>query len=177
MMVVLPQEPPPPAPPAAATQAPAVAAGVDALAQHAHAAQPGASSAEAAQQQPPAQRLVPQSAAEAQASPGENSAHAPVPAAQAAHPARKAFGEQQKPPRPAPEKQDALSDTAQPSGSAQAAEPGALSGACAGHAVGPEEQRGQKVFAGQVALVPAPGGQKDPAAQSGAAESLRSNDA
>ena len=74
--MVVPPLPPPPPPPA--TQVPAVSNEVLALAQHAHAAQPGTNSAEAEQQQPPAQRLVPQSAAEAQGSPGGCSAHAPV---------------------------------------------------------------------------------------------------
>ena len=76
---------------------------VDALAQHAHAEQPGASSAEAAQQQPPAQRLVPQSAAEAQGSPGEKWTQAPVPGRHAAQPSAVAAAPQQKPARHAPE--------------------------------------------------------------------------
>ena len=75
------------------------------MAQHAHAVQPGTSSAEEAQQQPPAHKLVPQSALVAQASPGGSSVHAPVRRAQAEHPARAAAGEQQKPPRHAPEEQ------------------------------------------------------------------------
>ncbi len=54
-----------------AVQAPAVAGVVEALAQQAQAEQLGASGAEAAQQQPPRQRLEAQSKLEAQASPGE----------------------------------------------------------------------------------------------------------
>jgi len=83
----------------AALHAPAVAAVVDALAQHSHAAQPGVSSAEEAQQQPPPQRFVPQSAFEAHASPGELSMQAPASRVQEAQPCRAALGEQQKPPR------------------------------------------------------------------------------
>jgi hypothetical protein len=79
-----------------------VVAVVDALAQHAHAEQPGANNAEEAQQQPPAQRLVPQSAAEAQGSPGEKRTHEPVPGRQAAQPSAAAAALQQKPPRHAP---------------------------------------------------------------------------
>jgi hypothetical protein len=83
-------------------QAPALAAVVDAFAQQPHAVQPGASSVEAAQQQPPAHRLVPQSAAEAQGSPGEKRTHEPVPGRQAAQPSAAAVALQQKPPRHAP---------------------------------------------------------------------------
>ena len=75
---------------------------VDAFAQQPHAVQPGASSAEAAQQQPPAQRLLPQSAAEAHGSPGEKRTHEPVPGRQAAQPSAAAVALQQKPPRHAP---------------------------------------------------------------------------
>ena len=89
-------------------QAPAVAAVVEALAQHAQEAQPRVCSAGAAQQQPPRHRLVPQSAGEAQASPGELSRQVPVLARQVAQPARAALGEQQKPPRQAEEAQEAL---------------------------------------------------------------------
>ena len=55
----------------AARQTPAVTAVVDALDKHAHAMQPGESSALESQQQPPKHLLVPQSALEVQASPGE----------------------------------------------------------------------------------------------------------
>ena len=88
-----------------ALQAPAVVAVVAALAQHAHAPQPGVSSAEEAQQQAPRHRLVPQSAAEAQASPGELSRQEPNAGEQVAQPCRAALGEQQKPPRHAKEAQ------------------------------------------------------------------------
>jgi hypothetical protein len=76
-----------------------VAAVVEAFAQHAHAAQPGARSAEEAQQQPLAQTLVPQSASEAHASPGEPSRQSPKGGVQEAQPCRAALGAQQKPPR------------------------------------------------------------------------------
>ena len=49
---------------------PAVAAVVPPADQHAHAAQPGVSTAEAAQQQPPRHRLVPHAKLPPQASPG-----------------------------------------------------------------------------------------------------------
>ncbi len=91
---------PPPPPPA--THTPAVSGVVDALAQHAHAVQPGAISAEEAQQQPPAHRLVPQAALEAQGSPGEKRTQAPVPGRHAAQPSATAVALQQKPPRHAP---------------------------------------------------------------------------
>lgn len=72
-----------------------MAAVVDALDQHWHATQPGTTAA--AQQQPCAHKLVPQSAAEAQASPGEKRAHAPVPGAHARQPSAAAAALQQKP--------------------------------------------------------------------------------
>ncbi len=112
LITVAPLSPPPPC----ATHAPAVAAVVDALAQQPHAAQPGASSAEAAQQQPPAQRLVPQSAAEAQGSPGGCSAHAPVKGVHAEQLARAAAGAQQKPPRHGPAAQAVSSAQDAPGG-------------------------------------------------------------
>jgi len=64
--------------------------------------QPGASSAEEAQQQPPAQRLVPQAELEAQGSPGEKRTQAPVPGRHAAQPSATAVALQQKPARHAP---------------------------------------------------------------------------
>jgi hypothetical protein len=72
-----------------------VAAVVDVLVQHAHAVQPGASSADAAQQQPPAQRLVPQSALDAQGSPGEKVSHVPEPGLHARQPSAVAAALQQ----------------------------------------------------------------------------------
>ena len=113
-MMVVPPLPPPPPPPA--TQVPAVSNEVLALAQHAHAAQPGTNSAEAEQQQPPAQRLVPQSAAEAQGSPGGCSAHALVKGVQVEQLARAAAGEQQKPARQRPAAQAASSAQGAPGG-------------------------------------------------------------
>ena len=86
----------------AARQAPAVGAVVEALDKQRQEVQPGVSSAEEAQQQPPAHRLVPQSALEAQGSPGENSTHAPVPGRHAVQPNEVAAALQQKPPRQAP---------------------------------------------------------------------------
>ncbi len=97
-------------------QAPAVAAVVDALAQQPHAAQPGTINAETAQQQPPRQRLVPQSALKAQGSPGGSSAHAPVKGVQAEQLARAAAGEQQKPARQRPAAQAASSAQGAPGG-------------------------------------------------------------
>ena len=97
MITVAPLSPP------CATHAPALAAVVDALAQQPHAAQPpGARSAEEAQQQPPAQRLVPQSASEAQGSPGDRGTHAPEPGRHAVQPSAAAAALQQKPARQAP---------------------------------------------------------------------------
>ena len=81
-----------------------MAAVVDALAQQPHAVQPlGARSAEEAQQQPPAHMLVPQSASEAQGSPGDRGTHAPEPGRHAAQPSAAAAAPQQKPARQAPE--------------------------------------------------------------------------
>ena len=113
-----PQEPPPPPPslPPLERQAPAVAAVVDAFAQQAHAAQPGTRTAEEAQQQPPAQRSVPQSALEAQGSPGGCSAHAPVNGVHAEQLARAAAGAQQKPARHGPVAQAASSAQGAPGG-------------------------------------------------------------
>lgn len=81
---------------------PAVAAVVDTLAQHAHAVQPGTCSADAAQQQLPAQKFVPQSAAESQGSPGENKTQEPVPGRHAAQPNAAAAALQQNPERHSP---------------------------------------------------------------------------
>jgi hypothetical protein len=75
--------------------APAVAAVVDALAQHWHAAQPTVCTAGAAQQQPPRHTLVPQSAADAQGSPGEPRKQPPIWGAQLEQPSRAAVEEQQ----------------------------------------------------------------------------------
>ena len=77
------------------SQAPAVAAVVEGEAQHAQEAQPAASSAEEEQQQPPRHWLVPQSALEAQGSPGELSTQVPVPGLHEVQPCRAAFAEQQ----------------------------------------------------------------------------------
>ena len=90
---------------APAAQAPALSAVVLALDQQLHAEQPATSSAEEAQQQPPRHRLVPQSAAEAQLSPGELRTQVPVPKWHAPQPCRTAFRVQQKEPRQAPEAQ------------------------------------------------------------------------
>ena len=80
--------------------APALAAVVDALAQQPHAVQPpGARSAEEAQQQPPAHRLVPQSALEVQVSPGDRGTHAPEPGRHAVQPSAAAAVLQQNPER------------------------------------------------------------------------------
>ena len=93
-----------------------MAAVVDAFAQHAHAEQSGARTAEEAQQQPPAQRSVPQSALEAQGSPGGCSAHAPVKGVHAVQLARAAAGAQQKPARHGPVAQAASSAQGSPGG-------------------------------------------------------------
>ena len=76
-------------------QEPAVAAEVEALAQHVQAVQPSVCTAELAQQQPPRHRLVPQSAAEAQASPGEDRAQEPEPGWQPRQPSATAAALQQ----------------------------------------------------------------------------------
>ena len=90
----------------AEVQAPAVEAVVEALAQQEQLAQPSVCRAEAAQQQPPRHRLVPQSAAEAQASPGELSRQVPDPKEQAAQPCFAAFTEQHTSPLHTPEAQE-----------------------------------------------------------------------
>ena len=81
-------------------QDPALAAVVSAAPQHLQDAQPGAISAEEAQQQPPTagrHRLVPQSTLLPQASPGYRHTHAPLPAAQSLQPSCTAKAEQQTP--------------------------------------------------------------------------------
>ena len=90
--------------------------------------QPGASSAEEAQQQPPAQRLVPQAELEAQGSPGEKRTQAPVPGRHAAQPSATAVALQQKPARHAPAAQVWGVEAAQgaPGGSSGEAEGDAL---------------------------------------------------
>jgi len=93
-----------------------VARVVLALAQQPHAVHPGVVTAAVEQQQPPRHRLVPQSKPLAQASPGDSSAHAPVPSAHAAQPACSAVARQQAPPRQPPEKQLALAVQAAPGG-------------------------------------------------------------
>ncbi len=75
--------------------APAVAAVVAGEVQHAQEEQPSVCSAEEAQQQPPKHKLVPQSAFEAQASPGELRMQEPDPKLHAWQPCRAALGEQQ----------------------------------------------------------------------------------
>ena len=83
---------------AATRQLPAVAATVEASPQQVQEVQPpGASSAEAEQQQPPRQRLLPQSKGVEQGSPGEESAQEPVKGEQEEQLARAAVREQQKP--------------------------------------------------------------------------------
>lgn len=101
---------------AGAAHVPAVAAAVDALAQQRHAVQPMTCTADAAQQQPPRQVLVPQSAAEAQGSPGEKRVQTPEPGAQETQPAAAAAALQQKPPKQAPETQEELDTQAAPGG-------------------------------------------------------------
>jgi hypothetical protein len=76
-------------------QVPAVAAVVDAADQQAQDAQPSVCSAEEAQQQPPAHKLVPQSALAAQASPGELSWQEPKGGVQVAQPSSFAVALQQ----------------------------------------------------------------------------------
>ena len=90
--------------------------------------QPGASSAEEAQQQPPAHRLVPQAALEAQGSPGEKRTQAPVPGRHAAQPSATAVALQQKLPRHASAAQVCGAEGAQgaPGGSRGEAEGDAL---------------------------------------------------
>ena len=75
--------------------APAVEAVVAGEVQHAQEEQPSVCSAEEAQQQPPKHKLVPQSAFEAQASPGELRMQEPDPKLHAWQPCRAALGEQQ----------------------------------------------------------------------------------
>jgi hypothetical protein len=84
-------------------QDPALAAVVPASPQHLQDAQPGATSAEEAQQQPPRHKLVPQSMLDPQASPGYRDTHAPLPAAQPLQPSCTAKGEQQTPPLQEPD--------------------------------------------------------------------------
>jgi hypothetical protein len=86
-----------------AAHAPALLAFAPAAAQQPHAVQPGVSSADAAQQQPPRHRPLPQLNALAQASPGENAMQAPSKGAHASQPARAALALQHAPPRHAPE--------------------------------------------------------------------------
>jgi hypothetical protein len=80
---------------AVALHAPAVAVVVEGADQHAQEAQPAARSAEEAQQQPPRHWLVPQSALEAQGSPGELRTQVPVPGWHAVQPCRAALAVQQ----------------------------------------------------------------------------------
>ena len=68
---------------------------------------------------------MPQSAGEAQASPGEVSRQVPKEGKQAAHPCLAAVGAQQKPPAQAEEVQDALEAQGAPGGRVQEVEPGA----------------------------------------------------
>ncbi len=75
--------------------APAVAAVAFGAAEHTHAAQPSVWTAEEAQQQPERQRLVPQSALEPHASPGELSRQEPKGGAQVAQPSSAAEALQQ----------------------------------------------------------------------------------
>ena len=82
---------------------PALAAVASAAPQHLQDAQPGATSAEEAQQQPPRHKLVPQSTLLLQASPGYRHTHAPLPSAQLLQPSCTAKGEQQAPPLQEPE--------------------------------------------------------------------------
>ena len=99
---------------AAAAHAPAVDALVPPAAQQRHAVQPTVRAAAAEQQQPPRHSLVPQSAAEAQGSPGLNRAQEPVPGWQDTQPAAFAAALQQKPLRQEPEAQEALDTHAAP---------------------------------------------------------------
>lgn len=99
---------------AGAAHVPAVAAVVDALAQHRQEVQPTVCKADAAQQQPPRQVLVPQSKAEAQGSPGELRRQEPEPGKQPLHPERSAVREQQTLERQAPVAQEALLVQAEP---------------------------------------------------------------
>ena len=107
-------------------QAPADAAGSDTLLRHAHAPQPEVTIAAAEQQQPPRQRLVLQSKALPQASPGEKVRQDPEPGAQPPQPSRTAFAEQQIPAAQRPEAQEALEAQTAPYGrkGRQAAAPG-----------------------------------------------------
>ena len=83
--------------------APAVLALLPTLPQQPHMLQPGVSSAEAAQQQPPRHSPEPQSKALPHASPGEKAMQAPSEGAHAAQPARAALAVQHVPPRHAPD--------------------------------------------------------------------------
>ncbi len=83
-------------------QAPAFAAGEPALKQR-QAEHPAVCTADAAQQQPPRQRFVPQSKDDAHLSPGFTSEHAPVFETQVEQPRAAEELEQQKPPRQAEE--------------------------------------------------------------------------
>ena len=84
-----------------------MAAEVLALLQQAQEAQPAVSRALAEQQQPPRQRLVPQSKALEQGSPGEDRAQEPVRGEHWLQPARAAEALQQKPPLQEAEAQEA----------------------------------------------------------------------
>ena len=99
--------------------APAEAAVVAGVERHVHAVQPGAVSTEDAQQQPPRQRFVPQSNADAHASPGDASAHAPVLAVHVEHPSVTASALQHTPPRHAPEVHVSVNAQGEPGGSGE----------------------------------------------------------
>ena len=101
---------------AKAVHAPAVVALVPPIDQQRHAVQPTVCVATSAQQHRPRHKLVPQSAAEAQGSPGLNRAQEPVPGWHDKQPAAVAAALQQKPPRQEPEAQEALDTQAAPDG-------------------------------------------------------------
>lgn len=101
---------------AEAVQTPAVDALVPSTDQHRHAVQPTVRAAEAEQQQPLRHSSVPQSAADAQDSPGELRRQVPVFARHVVQPCRTALGEQQKPPMQAKFAQVTLNTHAAPDG-------------------------------------------------------------
>ena len=85
---------------------PAVNAVVPLTPRHRHDEQPGVSSAEAEQQQPPRHTFVAQSNGDAQVSPGENVRHEPLCIEQVEQLRSADEGEQQNPPRQAPDVHD-----------------------------------------------------------------------